>query len=178
MRMFKGKRIILTSICVLAFFIFVISGIIAILKPEIDLANRLFNLLYTIGQLLGLGFIFVSIKLKDILQNVFLKLGFVVGIVGILLLIMYLPWHTIILPIGVLLVIIGSIKVFIGKESKEALDYIRIIWLPCFLIAAVFKLYHYPGGELMLISSSVILWLAVVNYAFKYENKITGAKPL
>ncbi|WP_289056020.1 hypothetical protein [Carboxylicivirga marina] len=173
--MHKGKRIVWTSISVLAFAIFIFSFLMTEFNSKNEFYYSLFNLMWTSGQLAGFSVILATLKYKDFITNKIILTGLISGITAIILKFMHLPWNDYALMISALILIIGVISRLIKKQRKESLNYLKVAWFVIFLIGIVFKMNHYPGVNKILIVSLFILWAIIIIQAYRFENNKTGA---
>lgn len=169
--MFKGKRIVFTSVCIAAFITMIISGILIQIKPEIELSHRIFEFLSSKGQFIGLAFILFTLKFKPIVKDKILITGVIIGIISIVMKLLHLQWSELVLILSVAIVIFGTILRFVKIEKKTILDYLKIVWFPIFLLGIVFKIMHLSGARVLLMISSFLVWLLIINYIYIFENK-------
>ena len=169
--MLKEKKVIWTSVSMLVFVVWAFCGLLTFLDLETALVYSLFDSLTIIGLFIGLGFILMTFKYKEIITNRIVLTGIITGIIAIIMKIMHYSWTELVLILSVLILISGALYRLFKKKKREVLDVLKVVWFIAFAIGTILKLNHYPGAYKTLIFSSFILWLIIVNFTYIFENK-------
>ncbi|WP_430937320.1 hypothetical protein [Saccharicrinis sp. 156] len=169
--MLKDKKVSWTTISILGFAVWIFCGLLILFNAENELVYSLFDIIGTIGQLVGLGYILTNLKYRELLTDPIFMTGFSVGIIAIIMKIMHYQWNDFALMLSVVVLISGSLIRLAKKDRKEILNFLKVGWFISFSIGGVLKLNHYPGAYKTLAVSSFILWTIIVNYTYKLENR-------
>lgn len=86
---------------------------------------------------------------------------------GALFKIMHWEWANIMLFGGLLGMAVTYCFAFATKPIKSALDILKLVWVILFCIAAIFKIGHYPYGEIVLAIEPLLFLILFFTFAFR-----------
>ncbi|WP_439185099.1 hypothetical protein [Carboxylicivirga taeanensis] len=169
--MSKSRKLVLTPIATLALLALIIFELLLFFNQGNKMTFQTLNLLVILGHLIGLACLYSTTQLKQLLSNRLIMAGIIGMGIGMIMKIMHLPFGAYTLLIAAIYLIGASIYYFTRYSSKNTANYLKIIWLPLFLMAIIFKMNHFPGAHKILFTASVVIWLIVIHYCYSGMNK-------
>lgn len=166
-----------TFVSTLMLLVCVSFGIATLFGVGEGIAYKFWDFLFNIGQLVGLSWILVTLKYKEVLNHKFILLALVVGIFAFVDFFPY-PYSKCLLMVSAAVLIVGSIRRFLTKEEKEVLSFLKLTWFVILVLGIVLDLNHYPGATEMLVASSFVLWIIAISYIYQLENEKKQNLPL
>jgi len=139
-------------------------------NKENVVAEQLINRLYTILQLLGIGFLIITSNIKEIHKRKLVRIAdfIIVGGVGILILHLSTIGGYTIISIGLLLIFIDQIIRLKTLKKDLLIERLKLIWYLFFWTGAIFKELHFPGAKMLMFISVITLWIAITRHIFDY----------
>jgi hypothetical protein len=165
------KKLFWTSVSTVAFLALLLSSLFILFNQHTDLVVKTYDILLSLGQLIGLACILATIKYKELVKHRLLMAGLALLIIAVVMKLLHLQYTVITLFSGTIISIIAVLLRLLKKEKREFLSIIKSIWFIVIVLGAVFKLNHYPGANKLLMVASFLIWIIIISYAYQFENK-------
>ncbi|MGZ4077141.1 MAG: GldL-related protein, partial [Bacteroidia bacterium] len=92
-------------------------------------------------------------------------------IIGSMLKVMHWPFGNLIITAGLTAIVFVYTIRFIKKVTKKQLDILKLLWLMVFCFAAVFKINHWPWGNILLTMQTGFFLLLLFSFLYGLMQK-------